>query len=130
MPSASARCELAWMIGPSAIGSENGTPSSITSAPDSASAARISTVRAASGYPAVTYGTSARLPAARSCVNCRETASDEVITDPDAIAIRVFGLDDGARERALGVALRQVDDRPRMEHVAEWVAAYTHDRSR
>ena len=38
MPRASARSAAFWITGPSAIGSENGTPSSITSAPPSASA--------------------------------------------------------------------------------------------
>ncbi len=54
MPRASARSDAFWMTGPSAIGSENGTPSSITSAPPSASASRMSTVASANGSPQAT----------------------------------------------------------------------------
>jgi hypothetical protein len=39
MPCARARSEARWMVGPSAIGSENGTPSSMMSAPPATSAA-------------------------------------------------------------------------------------------
>ena len=42
MPRASARSPAFWITGPSAIGSENGTPSSITSAPAFAIARMIS----------------------------------------------------------------------------------------
>ena len=53
-PSASA-CSLArWITGPSAIGSENGTPSSIASAPPATSACMIGTVSAGAGWPEVT----------------------------------------------------------------------------
>jgi hypothetical protein len=47
------------MTGPSAIGSENGTPSSMTSAPAVASACIKGTVAPAAGSPAVTKGMSA-----------------------------------------------------------------------
>src|SRR5215510_5381748 len=49
------------MTGPSAMGSENGTPSSITSAPALASACMRGTVTEGAGSPAVTYGISAFL---------------------------------------------------------------------
>src|SRR5688572_14847625 len=55
-PSSSARCEDAWMVGPSAMGSEKGTPSSITSAPFLARVKTISTDVLRSGSPAVTKG--------------------------------------------------------------------------
>ena len=55
----SARSEERWITGPSAIGSEKGMPSSITSAPPSASAFMIGTVRRGLGSPAVTKGISA-----------------------------------------------------------------------
>ena len=45
------------MVGPSAIGSENGTPSSMTSAPASASACITGTVASSEGSPAVMNGT-------------------------------------------------------------------------
>ena len=47
------------MVGPSAIGSENGTPSSMMSAPASTSACISGTVSAGSGSPAVMNGISA-----------------------------------------------------------------------
>src|SRR5690606_29194526 len=65
-PRARARSELAWMTGPSAIGSENGTPSSITSAPAATSACMTGTVASSEGSPAVMNGTSALRPVARS----------------------------------------------------------------
>lgn len=52
----------AWMTGPSAIGSENGTPSSITSAPPACMASMIGTVAPLVGNPAVTNVTKAALP--------------------------------------------------------------------
>src|SRR5689334_4498195 len=59
----------AWMTGPSALGSENGTPSSITSAPALAAAITMSAVAAGDGSPSVRYAISAgrrsRLQAAR-----------------------------------------------------------------
>ena len=47
------------MTGPSAMGSENGTPSSITSAPAATSACMTGTVASSEGSPAVTNGISA-----------------------------------------------------------------------
>jgi hypothetical protein len=47
-----ARSVARWITGPSAIGSENGTPSSITSAPARASACISGTVRSGAGSPA------------------------------------------------------------------------------
>ena len=52
-PCASARSEARWITGPSAIGSENGTPSSITSAPALTSACMIGTVAVGAGSPEV-----------------------------------------------------------------------------
>jgi hypothetical protein len=52
MPFASARSEAFWITGPSAIGSEKGTPSSITSAPAAAIASITSTVASGNGSPA------------------------------------------------------------------------------
>ena len=52
-PAASARSVARWMTGPSASGSENGTPTSSTSAPARSSAFRISADRGRSGSPAV-----------------------------------------------------------------------------
>src|SRR3989442_3572274 len=68
-PCANARSEARWITGPSAIGSENGTPSSTTSAPAATSACSNGTVTAGVGSPAVTYGINATRPAARSVAN-------------------------------------------------------------
>jgi hypothetical protein len=51
---ASARSEARWITGPSAIGSENGTPSSSTSAPAATSDCMIGSVDASDGSPVVT----------------------------------------------------------------------------
>ena len=61
VPAARLRRFAAWIAGPSAIGSVNGMPSSITSAPPSTSASRIAAV-APAGSPAVTKETSAGWP--------------------------------------------------------------------
>src|SRR5690606_15143304 len=68
-PRASARSELRWMVGPSAIGSENGTPSSSTSAPAATSACITGTVASSNGSPAVMKGIRALRPAALSAAN-------------------------------------------------------------
>ncbi len=73
-PCAIARSVARWITGPSAIGSENGTPSSMTSAPPRASARIRSTVTSADGSPAAMYGMSAGASlgraAARSVRRC------------------------------------------------------------
>src|SRR6185437_2761319 len=68
-PLRSARSDERWITGPSAIGSEKGTPSSITSAPPAASACMNSTVRAGSGSPAVMNGISPFRPSADNAAN-------------------------------------------------------------
>ena len=65
-PAASARTPAAWIAGPSAIGSVNGMPSSITSAPAAGSALTIAGALAASGSPAIRKVTSAARPSALS----------------------------------------------------------------
>src|SRR5215467_12919984 len=65
-PALSARCEDAWMAGPSAIGSVNGMSSSITSAPAFGSALMSASEVSASGSPAVRKVTSAARPCAFS----------------------------------------------------------------
>ncbi len=54
IPPASAACELAWITGPSAIGSLKGRPSSTTSTPAAPAPRRKAVVCAGSGCPAVT----------------------------------------------------------------------------
>src|ERR1041384_6646030 len=102
------------MTGPSAMGSENGRPSSMTSAPASCRPWIKSIVADASGCPAVMYGTRARFPDCFRAANAEairfrvsRAASDEVVANPDAIAFRILGLDDRANEDAVGVAVRE-----------------------
>src|SRR5919109_814713 len=57
------------MVGPSAVGSEKGIPSSIQSAPPRSKARRILSVVSRSGSPAVTNGMSAASPRFLSSVN-------------------------------------------------------------
>src|SRR5258705_11966478 len=65
-PALSARCDDAWIAGPSAIGSVNGMPSSIMSAPAFGSALIRASEVSPSGSPAVRKGTSAARPCAFS----------------------------------------------------------------
>src|SRR5262245_56514415 len=65
-PALSARCDDAWIAGPSAIGSVNGMPSSITSAPAFGSALMSASEVSPSGSPAVRNVTSAARPCAFS----------------------------------------------------------------
>src|SRR5215813_1115750 len=65
-PALSARCDDAWIAGPSAIGSVNGMPSSITSAPAFGSALMSASDVSLSGSPAVRKVTSAARPCAFS----------------------------------------------------------------
>ena len=86
VPCFSARSDERWITGPSAIGSENGMPSSITSAPPFTSACMIGTVCAASGSPAVTNGISAaRRDAARRSKTCGDAVQS---CDPRRLAPR------------------------------------------
>src|SRR3954471_20821825 len=63
-PPASARVAAAWITGPSASGSLNGTPSSTRSAPASAYATPTATEASTSGKPPIRYGISAARPGA------------------------------------------------------------------
>src|SRR6202008_2613877 len=69
MPAFSARKDEAWIAGPSAIGSENGMPNSIRSAPASGRRCRSSNEVWASGSPAVMKGMNAARFFARSSAN-------------------------------------------------------------
>src|SRR5215813_7734503 len=60
-PAASARVAAAWITGPSASGSENGTPSSRRSAPASMQASPTAREASTSGKPPIRYGMRAAL---------------------------------------------------------------------
>src|SRR5262245_55161430 len=77
-PALSARCDDAWIAGPSAIGSVNGMPSSITSAPAFGSALMSASEVSPSGSPAVRNVTSAARPCAFSSA---KRVSIRVVTD-------------------------------------------------
>src|SRR5579884_931609 len=91
VPARSARSAPRWITGPSAIGSENGTPSSIRSQPPRSSAATSSGVCSGVGSPAVMYATSP----VRSCA-LRESKSRAIrvwlieVLHVLAIDVRVF----------------------------------------
>src|SRR2546428_12351688 len=106
-----------WIVGPSASGSEKGTPTSTKSAPAAATARIASSDLAGVGKPAVRYGMSARdLPSARH--RAAMAFSDKVIADVDAVFDRVGDLDDGPRGVAVGVFLREIDDGTRGQEAA------------
>jgi hypothetical protein len=65
-----ATCEAAWIVGPSAIGSENGTPSSSTSAPAPAIVSTRRSVVCRSGNPAVRKSTKLLRPSRAASAKC------------------------------------------------------------
>src|ERR671919_99080 len=90
------------MVGPSARGSLNGTPTSMISAM-SASARSAEALASRVGYPAVRYGMRARLPVERRADQvCVSGDSDEMIANGDTIASGVGDFNDGS---AIGPAL-------------------------
>src|SRR5438093_2194521 len=97
-PCFNARSDDRWITGPSAIGSENGTPSSITSAPPSTSACMMPTVPPGSGSPAVTNGMSAARRAARSFSNVTEMRLKVLEGDAGGLAHGVHVLVAAPRE--------------------------------
>src|SRR6185436_5547519 len=107
-PCASARSEARWMTGPSAIGSENGTPSSITSAPAVTNASRIGSVCAGVGSPTVTYGMSAVRPAARSSANAASMRFIPGVARGNRLEPKTRAL--GDRVHVLVAAAREVDE--------------------
>ena len=129
VPCSSAICELAWMTVPSASGSLNGTPTSMMSAPAASSPCSSATLRARSGCPAVTYGTNARRPLTRSAANRFAMASEEIVANPDAIALGILRLDDRAEVQAIRALVREVHERSGGLEVALRVADHAHDRS-
>src|SRR5215216_4424211 len=95
------------IVGPSASGSLNGTPTSMMSATASAalSAARLAS---AEGYPAVRYGISAvRCRPLRPAQAGASRDSDKVIADREPVALGVGDLDDRAAVGAALVLLRE-----------------------
>src|SRR5205823_5093213 len=101
---------------PSAIGSENGTPISMMSAPPSSSARRHSTERSASGNPAVRYPTSARRFFAPSSSKRRAMLLDEIVVDVESIPVGFRRLDDRARIFTAGVGYREIYGNWRLHH--------------
>src|SRR5437762_2447105 len=110
------------MVGPSASGSENGTPTSTKSAPAAATSRRASSDASGVGNPAVRYGMSAarRVPAFprmarhRAAIGC----SDKVVADVDAVLYGVRDLHDRAGMIAFGIFLREVGEESGVLHPA------------
>src|SRR6267143_6106820 len=111
-----------WMVGPSARGSEKGTPTSTKSAPAAATARRASSDSSGVGNPAVRYGMSAarRVPAfprmarQRAAIGC----SDKVVADVDAVFDGVGDLHDRAGMLAFGIVLREIGEESGVLHPA------------
>src|SRR5688500_3975352 len=112
IPCSSAVWVVRWIVGPSARGSENGTPTSMKSAPAAAIRVNAASETARVGNPAVRYGMRARrLPndRQRSAI-APALRSDKVIADVDAVFDRVRDLHDGARVVAVRVFVREIHD--------------------
>src|SRR5436309_3033587 len=74
MPCASAAWPAFWITGPSASGSECGTPISSAATPEAASRFATSTDFLRFGCPAIRYGMSLRSPSARTASSSRDTS--------------------------------------------------------
>src|SRR5258706_8250200 len=74
MPCSSAAWPAFWITGPSASGSECGTPISSAATPEAASLFPTSSDRLRFGWPAIMYATSFRSPSARSAFSSRDTS--------------------------------------------------------
>src|SRR6185437_1352690 len=118
------------MIGPSANGSENGTPTSMMSAPARATARINASERARSGCPAVMYVTRALRRRSASAANRWAICSDVVVADADAIAVGICHLDDRPVVHAGRVPVGEIRERAREEHVAALIADDLYDRPR
>src|SRR6266852_1457720 len=119
MPWSSAVWVERWMVGPSARGSENGTPTSTKSAPAAATSRRASSDSWGVGNPAVRYGMSAvpafpRMARQRAAIGC----SDKVVADVDAVFDGVGDLHDRAGMMAFGIALREIGEESGVLHPA------------
>lgn len=75
-PARRATVLAAWMVPPSARGSEKGMPTSMMSEPAASMARRMSGVDSRAGYPAVMKGTNATRPSSLHLANAAAIASD------------------------------------------------------
>src|SRR4051794_25208030 len=117
----------------------------MTSAPACSTARRRSSDVVTSGWPAVTYATSALRPDFFSDAN-RSTmgetlaslsagtfdspgagVSDEIVADPHAEAVRILGLDDRAQKHAVLTPRGEVDRRAGVLQVSHRIADDAHD---
>ena len=96
-PASSARSAGAWIAGPSAIGSENGMPSSITSAPAGGSASRMRERGLGIGIAGRDEGTSAARPGACSSAK-RAAMRRHHLLLPDAAATEKTSLSPRPRQ--------------------------------
>src|SRR2546429_6027171 len=110
------------MVGASASGSQDRTPTATKSAPAAATHLRASSDTSGVGNPAVRYGMSAarRVPAFprmarhRAAIGC----SDKVVADVDAVLYGVRDLHDRAGMIAFGIFLREVGEESGVLHPA------------
>src|SRR5439155_25985542 len=111
-----------WMVGPSARGSENGTPTSTKSAPAAATRRRAWSDSSGVGNPAVRYGMSAarcvpalpRMARQRAAIGC----SDKVVADVDPVLDGVGDFHDRAGMIAGGTELREIGEESGALHPA------------
>src|SRR5256885_16285040 len=92
------------MVGPSASGSLNGTPTSTKSAPAAWTSWSAASDASGVGWPAVRYGMSAarrRAPARRARQPAAIGCSDKVLADVAAVPAPIRDPDDGSAEDAL-----------------------------
>src|SRR5438445_11271290 len=106
-----AACVDLRIVGPSSRGSLNGTPTSTMSAPAASARRSASSEAGGVGKPAVRYGINAARPSPRTS---RQRAamgwSDKIVADVDAVLRGVGDFDDGAREVALLITLREIGE--------------------
>src|SRR3989449_5277100 len=108
------------MVARGAGGSLNGTPPPPTSAPAASARRSASSEARGVGKPAVRYGINAARPSPRTS---RQRAamgwSDKMVADVDAVLRGVGDLDDGAREVALLITVREIGERSEERRVGK-----------
>src|SRR5438093_9741483 len=111
VPLASARSPARWIVAPSASGSENGTPTSRTSAPAWSAARARRVLVARSGSPAMRYATRTSRRSVRARANTVAMRSSPLAGPPSAAVTRVELLI-AAHRRGLGASrLHRREDR-------------------
>src|SRR5690606_10695803 len=125
-PASSADWELACITGPSATGSENGTPTSMTSAPAAATPRMSSTKEPGVGYPAVRYTTRARRPSPAMAAKWLVMRSDEVVADTDSVFLGISRFHDGTHVATVRIPCGQINEFTGEQKVSVGIADNAH----